>query len=125
MDKVPYKSVLGDYVFTKGVMTISEFKLDADLFDAGMTGTVGLAGEQPINAKGTMVLPKSVVGSVGELLGDAQGKVTVAFSIVGPAASPNVGLDYKELGKSAINAVKNGAFDGTLKKLGLPTFGKP
>lgn len=126
MDQVPFTSINGDYTFTNGVMKIVSFVLDGPAFNAATTGTVGLAGNQPVNTRVTFTLPAgSVGGSVAEILSDGSGRVSLVFNVTGTVSDPSPALDKKDAEKKVLNAVKSGAFDGALKSLGLPGFSRP
>lgn len=107
MDRVPFSSITGDYAFRDGVMRVSSFALDADAFDAALTGTVGLAGDQPVDARAEMTL--------------RDGRTTLAFDVSGTVAAPTARLDLEDAGRQAIEALKKSdTANEILKKLGLP-----
>jgi hypothetical protein len=126
MDRLPFKSVTGDYSFKSGLMTITKFLMDSDKFSAEMAGTVGLAGQQALDLKAAFKLAAGLVGgSVGAILQDEQGRATLNFQVKGTVAEPNAGLDMAATGKQTINAIKQGVGSSLLKRLGFALPASP
>ncbi|HVO33444.1 MAG TPA: AsmA-like C-terminal region-containing protein [Elusimicrobiota bacterium] len=101
---IPFDSILGDYSLKTGSLTISNFQLNGRDLSFTTKGTVELPGEQTCNLKTVFKLaPGMVVGAVGQLLQDEQGRATISVSVVGPCSSRNsVHVDLQEAAHKAV-----------------------
>ncbi len=83
-DKVQFSEIVGDYVVTKGIMTVKKSHLASNVADVNMTGKADLGKDKldlRVNAK---------IAKVGL-------KAPVAFKVTGTMADPKVKLDVKAI----------------------------
>jgi hypothetical protein len=107
MDNLNFKEIIGDYVFKSGVMDIKTFVMNGTDLNANMTGTVGLAGAQPLDLKATMKFAAGLVGgTLGEFLQDDQGRPTVNMTVKGTVDDPKTSVDTAAVQKKAVEKIK-------------------
>jgi hypothetical protein len=98
LQSIPFDSIKGDYVLKTGLMTIQTFDLSGRDLGIQTTGTVGLAGAQPLNMKVVMKMaPGSVRGTVGQLIQDENGRPTISFAATGSVADPHMKVDMQDV----------------------------
>jgi hypothetical protein len=102
LQTITFESIVGDYVLRSGVVNIKTFDLNGQALSVQNTGTVGLAGAQPINLSVVMKLAQGSGGSLGQFITDEKGRPTLKFIATGSVANPQVKLDVKDVGKKAV-----------------------
>ncbi len=113
LQTISFSGIHGDYAFRSGVMDIKAFEVTGDDLNLNTTGTIGLAGVQPLDLRVTMKLaPGSIRGTLGQVITDESGRPTLAFAAKGTASNPNVHLDMREAGQKAIKQLGQELFKG-------------
>src|SRR5262249_9175003 len=103
LQTIAFDSLIGDYLLKTGVMQIKTFNLNGKDLSVQDTGTVGLAGVQPINMAVQMKLAQgSVGGTLGQIMNDENGRPTLKFAATGSVANPNVKFETQEVAKKAV-----------------------
>jgi hypothetical protein len=106
LQTIAFDGIHGDYLFNSGVMTIKTFDLTGQDVSFGATGTIGLAGAQPLDVRVNMKLAAgSLGGSLGQFLADESGHPTLAFTAKGTVSNPQVHADMREAEHKAVQQI--------------------
>ena len=108
LENISYREIIGAYILNSGVLTVHQFDLVGKDLHAGMTGTVGLTGAQPLKLEAQLKLAMSglIGGTLGLILNDSKGHTTLQFKIRGTVDKPEINAEIGESGKNVLEAVK-------------------
>ena len=113
LQRVPFEGIRADYGLRQGVMTVKVFDLTGRDLNVNTTGTIGLAGLQPLDLHVLMKLaPGSIGGDIGELTKDEAGRPTVPFFVRGTLKNPEVKPDLRDIGRKALKKYGGDLFRG-------------
>lgn len=122
LERLSFRDLSGVYEFENGVMNIRRFDLHGSELDAELSGTVGLAGSQPLHVNAKLILPPGALGGTAErILHTSGGRTGIGAKIGGTVAAPVVTLDLAEVGKRALGEIER----KIREKIGGSDDGKP
>jgi autotransporter translocation and assembly factor TamB len=126
LDTIPFNNIVGNYVLHSGMMDIKAFDLNGSDISINTLGTVGLAGDQLLNmVVTTHVRPGIVRGTVGKIFSDETGRITLAFSVKGTMANPDVKPDLSKSAQKAVGQILKGFGMGGNKQEAPPAAPAP
>jgi len=114
-ETIPFASLKGDYKLRNGVMEILPFDLTGADMSLNTQGTIGLAGSQPIQLRGSLA-STLIRGTLGQLMQDATGRATLKFTATGTVSDPQVKLDLQDTTKKALETLGQELLKGLGKK---------
>lgn len=99
LESFPFTSLAGDYVFAGGVATLAPMTMTSPSLSSHAEGTVGLAGEQPLNLKIVVTADADQLGGVigAGLAALGEGTQTVRMTVTGTVDNPKPSVDQQAL----------------------------
>jgi hypothetical protein len=121
LESIPFTSITGDYALKSGLMDIKTFNLVGPQLSINTTGSIGLAGTQPLDIKVVMKLAAGMLGgTLGQLTQDENGRSVLPFSVTGTIGSPQVHPELQDITRKAVQQFGGQLLNGLLKKKSNP-----